>query len=309
MWWVSQTYSSCQKWNIHLTTNHHRTELRSDRCISLCVCVCVRLCVSLCVFVYVACMHECGCVFPPPPPQLKFDSDGVCVCCELQHQSSSCNNLGETLKLNPLRDCNTIRLRLKVRRSQHALYGADVEGWTCLCKTKHYIWVVLCSDRRLVGILKIQFLEALTDATVLVAMVTTQWAICTVENGGDVFSCLSHYTLSLYEMFCWLMQPCFYADVMAGFNHTVMLPLWVTIWNLLEWPQTWTSAGNHLYLNSKPHWLNPIFQIFISCIFSFTYLLFVNQRWRSRCVETNAFGPNFKLLDFSLFLAKLPAQL
>ncbi|XP_072236794.1 protein ENTREP2 isoform X1 [Leuresthes tenuis] len=55
----------------------------------------------------------CGCMFPPPPPQLKFDSDGVCVCCELQKQSSSCNNLGETLKLNPLRDCNTIRLRLK----------------------------------------------------------------------------------------------------------------------------------------------------------------------------------------------------
>ncbi|GAA6078514.1 protein FAM189A1 isoform X1, partial [Tachysurus ichikawai] len=45
---------------------------------------------------------------------IKFDSDGVCVCCTLQHQSSSCNNLGETLKLNPLRDCNTIRLRLKV---------------------------------------------------------------------------------------------------------------------------------------------------------------------------------------------------
>nr|XP_040019723.1 protein FAM189A1 isoform X2 [Gasterosteus aculeatus aculeatus] len=44
---------------------------------------------------------------------LKFDSDGVCVCCELQQQSTSCNNLGETLKLNPLRDCNTIRLRLK----------------------------------------------------------------------------------------------------------------------------------------------------------------------------------------------------
>ncbi|XP_062240646.1 protein ENTREP2 [Platichthys flesus] len=55
----------------------------------------------------------CGCVFPPPPHQLKFDSDGVCVCCELQQQSSSCNNLGEMLKLNPLRDCNTIRLRLK----------------------------------------------------------------------------------------------------------------------------------------------------------------------------------------------------
>ncbi|KAG7468018.1 hypothetical protein MATL_G00138330, partial [Megalops atlanticus] len=44
---------------------------------------------------------------------IKFDSDGVCVCCELQHQNSGCNNLGETLKLNPLRDCNTIRLRLK----------------------------------------------------------------------------------------------------------------------------------------------------------------------------------------------------
>ncbi|KAM9493394.1 protein ENTREP2 isoform 1-T1 [Clarias gariepinus] len=44
---------------------------------------------------------------------IKFDSDGVCVCCALQHQSSSCNNLGETLKLNPLKDCNTIRLRLK----------------------------------------------------------------------------------------------------------------------------------------------------------------------------------------------------
>ncbi|KAG7473426.1 hypothetical protein MATL_G00095740 [Megalops atlanticus] len=44
---------------------------------------------------------------------IKFDSDGVCVCCELQHPSSGCNNLGETLKLNPLRDCNTIRLRLK----------------------------------------------------------------------------------------------------------------------------------------------------------------------------------------------------
>ncbi|KAI1904333.1 hypothetical protein AGOR_G00004580 [Albula goreensis] len=44
---------------------------------------------------------------------IKFDSDGVCVCCEMQHQSSGCNSLGETLKLNPLRDCNTIRLRLK----------------------------------------------------------------------------------------------------------------------------------------------------------------------------------------------------
>ncbi|KAL4613379.1 protein FAM189A1-like [Arapaima gigas] len=44
---------------------------------------------------------------------IKFDSDGVCECCELQHQSSGCNNLGETLKLNPLRDCDTIRLHLK----------------------------------------------------------------------------------------------------------------------------------------------------------------------------------------------------
>uniref|UniRef100_A0A3B3T6S9 Endosomal transmembrane epsin interactor 2 n=1 Tax=Paramormyrops kingsleyae TaxID=1676925 RepID=A0A3B3T6S9_9TELE len=44
---------------------------------------------------------------------IKFDSDGVCLCCELQQRSSGCTNLGETLKLNPLRDCNTIRLRLK----------------------------------------------------------------------------------------------------------------------------------------------------------------------------------------------------
>ncbi|MBN3311625.1 F1891 protein, partial [Atractosteus spatula] len=44
---------------------------------------------------------------------IKFDSDGVCVCCEMQQQSPGCNNLGETLKLNPLRECNTIRLRLK----------------------------------------------------------------------------------------------------------------------------------------------------------------------------------------------------
>ncbi|XP_051776424.1 protein ENTREP2 isoform X2 [Erpetoichthys calabaricus] len=44
---------------------------------------------------------------------IKFDSDGVCVCCEMQHQSSGCSNLGETLKLNPLRECNTVRLRLK----------------------------------------------------------------------------------------------------------------------------------------------------------------------------------------------------
>uniref|UniRef100_A0A3Q2E9U5 Endosomal transmembrane epsin interactor 2 n=1 Tax=Cyprinodon variegatus TaxID=28743 RepID=A0A3Q2E9U5_CYPVA len=44
---------------------------------------------------------------------VPFDSDGVCVCCEQQKQSTGCNNQVETLKLNPLRDCNTIRLRLK----------------------------------------------------------------------------------------------------------------------------------------------------------------------------------------------------
>ncbi|KAJ8247818.1 hypothetical protein GJAV_G00250860 [Gymnothorax javanicus] len=44
---------------------------------------------------------------------VKFVSDGVCVCCEPQLPNSGCNNLGETLKLNPLRDCNTIRMRLK----------------------------------------------------------------------------------------------------------------------------------------------------------------------------------------------------
>lgn len=85
----------------------------------ICACVYVSLSLPLSPFLCVlcvACMLECGCLFPPSPHhQLKFDSDGVCVCCELQHQSSGCNNLGEALKLNPLRDCNTIRLRLKVR--------------------------------------------------------------------------------------------------------------------------------------------------------------------------------------------------
>lgn len=47
-------------------------------------------------------------------PQIKFDSDGVCVCCEMQHQTSGCSNLGETLKLNPLQECNIVRLTLKV---------------------------------------------------------------------------------------------------------------------------------------------------------------------------------------------------
>ncbi|XP_069321907.1 protein ENTREP2 isoform X1 [Eulemur rufifrons] len=45
---------------------------------------------------------------------IKFDSVEVCVCCELQHQSTGCSNLGETLKLNPLQEnCNAVRLTLK----------------------------------------------------------------------------------------------------------------------------------------------------------------------------------------------------
>ncbi|XP_061451001.1 protein ENTREP2 isoform X2 [Rhineura floridana] len=43
---------------------------------------------------------------------IKFDSDSVCVCCELQHQPSGCS-LGEMLKLNPLQECNFVRLTLK----------------------------------------------------------------------------------------------------------------------------------------------------------------------------------------------------
>ncbi|XP_044294629.1 protein FAM189A1 isoform X3 [Varanus komodoensis] len=43
---------------------------------------------------------------------IKFDSDSVCVCCELQHQTSGCS-LGEMLKLNPLQGCNVVRLTLK----------------------------------------------------------------------------------------------------------------------------------------------------------------------------------------------------
>ncbi|XP_036290497.1 protein FAM189A1 [Pipistrellus kuhlii] len=45
---------------------------------------------------------------------IKFDSVEVCICCETQHQAAGCSNLGETLKLNPLReDCNAVRLTLK----------------------------------------------------------------------------------------------------------------------------------------------------------------------------------------------------
>ena len=54
-------------------------------------------------------LHLCSLV------QIKFDSVEVCVCCETQHQVSGCSNLGEKLKLNPLReDCNAVRLTLKV---------------------------------------------------------------------------------------------------------------------------------------------------------------------------------------------------
>lgn len=100
-------------------------KLRSDLCTCV-LCACLCMCVCMCL-VRVAGMHECGCVFYPSFPQLKFDSDGVCVCCELQQQSSSCNNLGDTLKLNPLRDCNTIRLHLKVswRQNVPALWSGS----------------------------------------------------------------------------------------------------------------------------------------------------------------------------------------
>uniref|UniRef100_A0A8C9SSH9 Protein FAM189A1-like n=1 Tax=Scleropages formosus TaxID=113540 RepID=A0A8C9SSH9_SCLFO len=82
----------------------------------------LRACVlSSCPYLYISVpvssppVHTCRsqCPVSSPPSQIKFDSDGVCECCELQHQSSGCNNLGETLKLNPLRDCDTIRLHLK----------------------------------------------------------------------------------------------------------------------------------------------------------------------------------------------------
>ncbi|XP_053573526.1 protein ENTREP2 [Bombina bombina] len=44
---------------------------------------------------------------------INFNSDGVCVCCEMQHQTSGCSNPGETLKLNPLQECSAVRLTLK----------------------------------------------------------------------------------------------------------------------------------------------------------------------------------------------------
>ncbi|XP_038516514.1 protein FAM189A1 isoform X1 [Canis lupus familiaris] len=59
---------------------------------------------------------------------IKFDSVEVCVCCERQHQSSGCSNLGETLKLNPLQeDCNAVRLTLKV----------TAKGTPCSCIPSH----------------------------------------------------------------------------------------------------------------------------------------------------------------------------
>ncbi|MEE6502867.1 hypothetical protein FKM82_004663 [Ascaphus truei] len=44
---------------------------------------------------------------------ININSDGVCVCCEMQHKTSGCGNLGETLKLNPLQECSAVRLTLK----------------------------------------------------------------------------------------------------------------------------------------------------------------------------------------------------
>uniref|UniRef100_A0ABI7X7Q9 MAGE domain-containing protein n=1 Tax=Felis catus TaxID=9685 RepID=A0ABI7X7Q9_FELCA len=59
---------------------------------------------------------------------IKFDSVGVCVCCEMQHQSSGCSNLGETLKLNPLQeDCNAVRLTLKLDPLQMAPQPVSME--------------------------------------------------------------------------------------------------------------------------------------------------------------------------------------
>ncbi|XP_050165273.1 protein ENTREP2 isoform X5 [Myiozetetes cayanensis] len=61
---------------------------------------------------------------------IKFDSDGVCVCCEMQHQTSGCSNLGETLKLNPLQECNAVRLTLKFLPQRPHSSNAD-------CMTPH----------------------------------------------------------------------------------------------------------------------------------------------------------------------------
>ncbi|CAH2273742.1 FAM189A1 isoform X1 [Pelobates cultripes] len=44
---------------------------------------------------------------------ININSDGVCVCCDMQHQTSGCSNPGETLKLNPLQECSAVRLTLK----------------------------------------------------------------------------------------------------------------------------------------------------------------------------------------------------
>ncbi|XP_067871776.1 protein ENTREP2 isoform X3 [Heterodontus francisci] len=43
----------------------------------------------------------------------KFNSDGVCVCCEIQEQATGCSTFSETLKLNPVRECSTVHLALK----------------------------------------------------------------------------------------------------------------------------------------------------------------------------------------------------
>ncbi|XP_048473195.1 protein FAM189A1 [Rhincodon typus] len=43
----------------------------------------------------------------------KFDGDGVCVCCEIQEQTKGCSSFTETLKLNAVQECGTVRLALK----------------------------------------------------------------------------------------------------------------------------------------------------------------------------------------------------
>uniref|UniRef100_A0A8D0HUB5 Endosomal transmembrane epsin interactor 2 n=1 Tax=Sphenodon punctatus TaxID=8508 RepID=A0A8D0HUB5_SPHPU len=98
-------------------------------CVCVCVCVIVSCCVRLVITFFMLLSAVCvmlnlaGSILSCQNAQLvnslegcqliKFDSDGVCVCCEMQHHTSGCSNLGETLKLNPLQECNVVRLTLK----------------------------------------------------------------------------------------------------------------------------------------------------------------------------------------------------
>uniref|UniRef100_UPI00358FBEF6 protein ENTREP2-like isoform X2 n=1 Tax=Myxine glutinosa TaxID=7769 RepID=UPI00358FBEF6 len=43
---------------------------------------------------------------------ISLEDDRVCVCCE-NPKLNGCSNLGDTLKLNPLQQCNTVRVTLK----------------------------------------------------------------------------------------------------------------------------------------------------------------------------------------------------